>query len=260
MGLQQAIPHSLKLLLARHLAKSAPLLSRVFHECIPVPFCGFKMDTSSQLIDDATRSALFFNIYESSERRAVKRFLTSTRPIVELGASIGFLSLLVARRVRPHRQVLVEANPKLLPILRRNLELNGISDVTVLHAAVSYGAGDQVAFQTLTETVSGHIADAEVHRTDNPITYVPTLTLGEILHKTGVGEFTLLSDIEGAEWNVINCESASTREHCKQAILELHDIDIDGVRIVRKQIADRMCEAWGMRVIWNDGKVWVFER
>jgi FkbM family methyltransferase len=256
MSLSQALPLPLKLAVARQLAKTGPLLGRVFRNRIPILSAGFRLDTSSPLVDDATRAALFFHTYESSERRAIHRFLKSDRP--ELGASIGFISLLIARAAHPVKQIAIEANPDLLSLLRRNLALNAASAVEVVHAAVAYGGVESVGFAVAGGNVGGHIARSGVGNAD--VRLVPTITLQQILEQHQIREFTLVADIEGGEWDLIECEPQSTRERCQQAIFELHEIERDGRRISPKDMAARMRETWGMRVAFSDTKVWVFER
>ena len=90
--------------------------------------------------------------------------------------------------------------------------------------------------------------------------FVPTVTLQEILERAKIGAFTLVADIEGGEWDLIEHEPPSTREKCQQAIFELHEIECDGRRITPADMAARMRETWGMRVAFSDNKVWVFER
>src|SRR3954464_14359033 len=85
---------------------------------------GVELDLSSPLVADETRAALFWGFYEGSERRAALRFLRPGLPVIELGASLGFLTALIARRIAPVAQVAVEANPALTSLLRRTLELN----------------------------------------------------------------------------------------------------------------------------------------
>jgi FkbM family methyltransferase len=250
----------LKRSVARRVLKTGPLLAYVFDRCIPIPFSGMRIDTASPLVNDDTRAALYFYMYESSERRAIKRFLRSNRPVVELGASIGFVSVLIAKTAHPVKQVAVEANPDLIPLLRRNLELNGVAGVTIVHGAVAYKTGDRAIFSVGAANVDGRLGSGVTAEAGVQSLVVPTTTLRDVLESSNISEFTLVSDIEGAEWDLIEEESKDTRERCRQAVFELHHVERNGTTFTPAELADRFATGWGMRKVHTDGKVWVFER
>lgn len=258
MNLIRRLPSSWKLSAARQLARTGPLLARVFKDRIPVVFEGFVIDTASPLVDDATRVGLFLHTYESSERRAIERFLAPRRPVIELGASIGFISLLIARKAHPSTQIAVEANPDLIPVLRRNLESNGASGVIVLHAAVAYDGANEVPFQVSNDNLGGRLAVGA--GSDRVLRRVPSVTLQQILDQNQIDAFTLVADIEGAEWDLMEHESEATSRRCRQAIFELHEIEREGRRIARAEMAAHFMARWRMRLVHSDQKVWVFER
>jgi FkbM family methyltransferase len=214
------------------------------------------VDTSSRWISNATRAALFWGFYEGAERRAIERYLRPELDVVELGASIGFLSVLIARKARGRKLVAVEANPELIPILERNLSANGVREAQVVNQAVAYGA-DRVPFQLLHDTASGHIAARESHGDD--IRYVPATTLGRLVESRGLKDFALVCDVEGAEYEIFAHEGEAVRRMCRQAIMELHAIERNGRHWSREELADHLSRQWGMQIVHGDGKVWVFE-
>jgi len=214
------------------------------------------VDTSSRWISDETRAALFWGFYEGAERRAIARYLRPELDVIELGASIGFLSVLIARRIRSRKLVAVEANPELIPILERNLSHNGVRDVQVVNQAVAYGT-DHVAFQLLHDTASGHIAASGSCGED--IRHVPSTTLGRLVESRELGDFALVCDVEGAEYEIFAHEGEAVRRKCRQAIMELHEVERDGRRWSREELADHLSRQWGMQIVHGDGKVWVFE-
>jgi FkbM family methyltransferase len=63
---------------------------------------------------------------------------------VDVGANIGYYSLLASRIVGPSGRVYsIEASPTILALLRRNIALNHANNVEVIHALVSDHDGDQ---------------------------------------------------------------------------------------------------------------------
>jgi FkbM family methyltransferase len=79
--------------------------------------------------------------WEPSVTRALLRLLRPGQRVVEVGANVGWYSLLFASRVMPGGSVTAfEANPRAVSLLRRNLAANGFAAaVRVVPRAVSDG-------------------------------------------------------------------------------------------------------------------------
>lgn len=74
--------------------------------------------------------------WEPGEGRFLRSVLRSGMNVIDVGANIGYFTLLMARSVSPDGRVLaVEAEPWVLQILRANIELNRLSRVEVLPVA-----------------------------------------------------------------------------------------------------------------------------
>src|ERR1700722_6435882 len=85
--------------------------------------CRFKIPV--HLTDRNYRSAFVFGEYEAGERKLIRQFLRGDDRVIELGGGIGVLSCLVNSPLTARTQhLVVEANPELIPILRRHRELN----------------------------------------------------------------------------------------------------------------------------------------
>jgi tRNA G37 N-methylase Trm5 len=74
--------------------------------------------------------------YEADEANAAERCVKEGFRVLELGAGIGYVTAICARRTAPENVLAVEANPALIPVIEDNLARNGAQDVTVLHGAV----------------------------------------------------------------------------------------------------------------------------
>ena len=82
----------------------------------------FKIDLNNQ--PDFIKSSIFWGIYERSEISLIKRFINIDLPVIELGASIGGISLAILRSVNSQKVISVEANPRLIPNLLNTNKLN----------------------------------------------------------------------------------------------------------------------------------------
>jgi FkbM family methyltransferase len=170
--------------------------------------------------DDIKRNIRRGN-YEAAERRLVVTQIHGERPVVELGGSFGIVSGVIGAQLAadtPH--VIVEANPLLVEYCRQNAaaERPPGAPVTVINAAIAYGAGAEVEFLQ-----SGAFLGSRLARPDETGTIrVPAITLSQVLAShVPDRDFELICDIEGAELDLVQHDGKSL-ERCRLAIVELH--------------------------------------
>ena len=177
---------------------------------------GAVIDTASALVLPEVKASLYWGLYESAEIRFVQRHLPSDLDVVELGASIGVVSAHVARRLDPGRRlVCVEPNPGLHGVIERNVALNAPAvALRVVHGAVAYG-GPSVRFAVAKRNIDSRIAGS------GEGVEVPAVRLGELLRREGLGDFALVSDIEGGEAALL-AEDGAALARCRLVIAELH--------------------------------------
>jgi FkbM family methyltransferase len=88
---------------------------------------GVTLLATSPLISDKIRRRIYQGAYERWELELVSRRLAAFDRVLELGAGIGAVSALCARRIGSDRVVCVEANAALEPLIRANHAANGVS-------------------------------------------------------------------------------------------------------------------------------------
>jgi len=212
---------------------------------------GCKFTIAKDQVPSNVIDLLLSNLYEEPERAAVKAFVSPELPVVELGACIGVVSCITNRRLRnPEDQVVVEANPALLPILEQNRERNGCH-FKIVNAAISYGA------QTIRFNVDNNILASSAHNAENGGVVVSTTTLERLLDEHGFKHATLSCDIEGAELQLVEHELKTLSERISTIIMELHD------RLVGEEPTRQMLETLervGFKIVSRDGDVVVLQR
>lgn len=183
-----------------------------------IPFHGVPIDVRETGIPAANKAALRLGMYESAEYRFIKAFLRPDLPVIELGSSIGAISSAIAGQLVPgQRLICVEANPVLIPALRRNMDQNAAHlAVEVIHAAVSYD-GSSVEFNISHDNLASAVSADSASQT----TTVPSVTLGTLVAKAAGVPFQLVADIEGAELALLTHDAESLRL-CRLLIIELH--------------------------------------
>lgn len=100
----------------------------------------FWIQTSAATISARTKAQIFWGFYESAEIRMVNRHLQRDLDLLEVGSSLGVVSLhAIGRLSEDARIVCVEANPELLPALRCNIESNHPGrNVVILDRVIDY--------------------------------------------------------------------------------------------------------------------------
>ena len=94
------------------------------------------------------RGAYFF-AFEVLMTRMLLGRLNPGSVFVDIGANVGYYSVLARRRVQSSGRVIAfEPNPAVLSVLRRNLELNDMRDVAVFDCALSDKRGSAILYSS----------------------------------------------------------------------------------------------------------------
>ena len=229
------------------------LAGTLFHDRIPNRGC--VIDVADSVVPPSAKASLFWRFYESAEIRFVRRYLPPDADVVELGASLGAVSAQIAKRLNPGRRLIcVEGNAALLPLLDRNIRRNSRGAAHhVVNGAVDYSTAQElVPFRIDEQLIFSRLAGA-ADPADCPL--VPRVTLASLLAEHGVGEYTLVSDIEGAEAGIIEAD-AGALANCRLVIAELHDCRFLGRRFKIEDLVGAM-QHRGFRVVDRHGAVCV---
>lgn len=193
--------------------------------------------------------------YERFERYAVLNYLQPEYPVVELGACLGVVACVTNRQLKnPSKHVVVEANPQVIPVLRKNRELNGCQ-FEILNMAIAY---DQptVSFSPSPDPRGTTLRKSDHQWLEGPQVTVPATGLGKIVEDRGFDYFTLICDIEGHEYELVRRE-AKVLNRVKTIIIETHGRMI-GEDKNRELLA--ALEAMGFRTIAEDSFTLVLAR
>jgi FkbM family methyltransferase len=215
-----------------------------------IPFHGIPIDVSQSGIPAANKAALWWGMSESAEHRFIKAYLQPNLPVIELGSSIGAISSAIAGKLdRGQWLKCVEANPFLIPQLRKNLDRNASHlSAEIIHAAVCY-EGETVRFGISTNNLTSSIpADPGAHTTT-----VPAVTLRALLAHGDRGPYQLVADIEGAEITFLLHDAESLRS-CQVMVLELHNTESNGLSYTPNDL-QHLIESLGFRIAARYGSV-----
>ena len=154
---------------------------------------GFAMNLDlAQFVD---RTIFCTGEWEPRETALIAEILRPGDTFVDVGANIGYFTLLASRLVGPTgRAIAVEANPRTFELLEANVRLNGCANVDLRHVA----AGEASGFATLFEREAGNAGGDQVDfAAQGAPGAIPVERLDALVGKQPVRLIKL--DIEGAE-------------------------------------------------------------
>jgi FkbM family methyltransferase len=153
---------------------------------------GVTLLATSPLISDKIRRRIYQGAYERWELQLVGRYIEPSDRVLELGAGLGAVSALCARRIGSDRVVCVEGNPALERIIRANHAANGVSPCLRI-GLVARESGEGVLY------VDEHVTGSSTTRREGSRDglRVPALGLSDLLaeHQPTF----LIVDVEGQE-------------------------------------------------------------
>ena len=160
--------------------------------------------------------------YEPSVDFAIHKNFT----VVDAGANVGTFTVMAALKAKNGRVISLEPNSRIFELLRENVKLNKLANVTCLEAALSPLSGKARFY----ESYSGG-STRENYTTNFVSSIVEALSISDLMQRLGMDRIDLLKlDIEGAEFEIL--ESLRTRENVDRIVLELHPTYGNVVKLV----------------------------
>lgn len=229
------------------LATSSPLASALGSAIRYRPFDAHGRLSVPHNISPKAVTAIACGAYEYSERYLIRKWLPQNLDVVELGASIGIISREILSRIEPQRRLFaVEALQQLVDLATVNIAVKFPSQRwQVKQGAIAYGC-DAVAFARGSEHIAGRISG---EGTDE----IKATSVARICQDFGIGEYSLVMDIEGAEHEVLRHDLQSL-ERCRCVIVELHGEQ------AAKDTFCRTLQGVGMQIVERKHSVAVFLR
>jgi FkbM family methyltransferase len=180
--------------------------------------------------DATSNNEVILGIWEANMQALYARYLRPGDVVFDLGAHQGFLAMLAARLVGDQGHVYaLEASPTNASRMRRNLQLNGVSTCTAIHAAVGDRNGT-VEFSNSAHDNANTYLRSSPYFTDQPTVIVPAVSLDECVRTRGfrLPDF-IKCDVEGAELDALKGAEGVLTEKRPLLYLETHNIHNPGV-------------------------------
>ena len=159
--------------------------------------------------------------YERAESYLIKKYMTGSEKVLELGGCIGYISCLISLLGIKNHTVL-EINKNLIPIIHLNKQLND-AKFEVRHGTIS---DDTVYFEKSRKMTTGKTNSQSGE-------LVPLYNLNELEEISDFEFNTLVCDIEGAEFKLLRFLDLTKFE---KIFIEWHDLSIGDNRETGRQL------------------------
>ena len=179
---------------------------------IPVrsgPLQGLRMSVSSG-------SRLLRGTYEPAHTERLANNLQPGDVFYDIGAHVGYLSLVASRRVGDAGQVYAfEPRPRNARFLARHIERNRLANVRLFPAGLAEIRGT-LRFESRIGSGRGHLSDTGDIE-------VPVYALDQLLADEGLRPPTLIKmDVEGAEDRVLQGAARTIADHHPRLMISTH--------------------------------------
>ncbi|PKN94563.1 MAG: hypothetical protein CVU44_05630 [Chloroflexi bacterium HGW-Chloroflexi-6] len=178
------------------------------------------------LLNLKAEKSRWLGTYEPELADAVREFVRPGMTVYDVGANIGYVSLLLAHAARPNGRIFAfEALPANVKRIHRNIDLNRIAErITLVPLAVA-DQGGELTFYVHESVGMGKVAGSAGRREEHyqaEIT-VKALSLDEFVYEQGnpIPQVVKM-DIEGGEVLALPGMRRILHEHHPLLLLELH--------------------------------------
>jgi FkbM family methyltransferase len=172
---------------------------------------GIALVAKHPAISPKMRDVLYKNRYEVPEFEILRATLKATDRVLEVGGGIGFLSAYLARVCGNANVTMIEANPELEPVIRRNHALNGVAP-RLISAVATCGECESATLYL----AENFWATSTVGRRDRKV-IVPTVNLNRLIEE--LKPTYLILDVEGSE---VDMAPALRLDGVEKLLVELH--------------------------------------
>jgi FkbM family methyltransferase len=167
---------------------------------------------------DYIQRSIYLDTFESRETALIKNYLQAGMTFVDVGANIGYYTLLAASLVKPEGLVIAfEPSPYAYARLAQTVKQNNLPQVKLNQVGLSDAIGTAQLF--LPREVGNHSPSMIPHHAGTPVN-VPVTTLDEYIEAQKIQHIDLVKiDVEGLEPNVVRGATRAISQRRIKAIL-----------------------------------------
>ncbi len=160
--------------------------------------------------------------YEPILTAKCREWLDRDRDVIDVGANVGFHTIMLAKLLRRGRLLALEPTKNALSRLRRNIEMNGVGGKVTVFEGVASNAAGEVEIKTLEGleeySTLGAMEHPSVRQQDYKVQHVAAKTVDQLVAEHGLDVGFMKVDVEGAEHLVFG-GAKETLARCRPVVL-----------------------------------------
>jgi len=221
------------------------LLNRVPPSDSQVYDCQGALEGYRMSIDWNRFRSFVYGTWEPEVFRAVTATVKLGMTVIDIGAHIGYYTLLFAKCVGPKgRVVAFEPLPVNFELLKRNIQLNELPYVQTFSQAV-YSRNEEIIITVPDELP--YSGDASVYHGRGTKQFrVPAIALDTFCDSSGLRPDIVKMDVEGTEYDVLMGAKKTIDRFRPKLLIELHHFDGN---LAAHPVPD-LLTSWGYRIQW----------
>jgi FkbM family methyltransferase len=161
-----------------------------------------------------------FDDYEHDELAMVQRLVNEKSVIIDIGAHAGWYSVHLAKRAIHGRILCFEPIPATLALLKKNIAVNNITNITIYEQGLSDTEGEGVFYYEPGLSVATSLRNLHDERKKQTVK-CPVKTLDNSLPRDLARVDLIKCDVEGAELLVLRGAGNTIKEHMPVLFLEM---------------------------------------
>jgi FkbM family methyltransferase len=166
--------------------------------------------------DMCGRFIYYFGMWEPNLTHWISERLGDGDGFVDVGANVGYFSLLASTLVGKGPVVAVEPTPRAFVMLQESLKMSRATNVRAVNAAAWHEKSVLKMFSGANLTMSSLMSDWAAQWNDHDSCDVPAARLSDILTPEEIRSARIMKiDVEGAEWHVVQ-GMTEILENCRE--------------------------------------------
>jgi FkbM family methyltransferase len=214
---------------------------------IPAFQGSFEMDFRSHLL----KRVLMYKTFETDIVDLVKKHLDPQKDVLDIGANVGFYTVLFSKIINRNNKVLaIEPAPLALEYLRRNIERNGCTKSVLIFEGIATNVkGDShiniIPGMEEYSSIGKIVLPCVAQKKSGPLG-VKGNTVDNLVHDFGLRPGFIKIDVEGAEYLVLTGAVNTIQTYRPVIVFELVEELLSSCE-AKPQMVLKLLQDWGYR-------------
>jgi FkbM family methyltransferase len=185
---------------------------------------------------------LQWGVYEKDETALFKNIVKKDMTVVDVGANIGYYTLLAARLVGENGHVFAfEPDPKNFGLLSKNVALNGYKNVVPVQKAISSETGSAKLFLDKNNLGGHSLSEANV--TKAAAVSVELTSIDDFFKNTNVKVDIVKMDVQGSEMKVLEGMTKTIENEALIILTELWPAGLRNAGVPAEAFLDKLVKS-----------------